>query len=124
MGYLPNLVFLSLLIVGGGFFVRNILRVKRNILLGKQTDRTKDRSARWKHMARVALGQSKMGVKPMAAALHLIVYVGFILINIELLEIVLDGLLGTHRLFAPLLGEVYDVLIGSFEILALLVCCP
>src|SRR6056300_410736 len=121
MGYLPNLVFLSLLIVGGGFFVRNILRVKRNILLGKQTDRTKDRSARWKHMARVALGQSKMGVKPMAAALHLIVYVGFILINIELLEIVLDGLLGTHRLFAPLLGEVYDVLIGSFEILALLV---
>ncbi|MEK9566173.1 MAG: (Fe-S)-binding protein [Flavobacteriaceae bacterium] len=121
MGYLPNLVFLSLLIVGGGFFVRNILRVKRNILLGKQTDKTKDRSARWKHMTRVALGQSKMGVKPVAAALHLIVYVGFILINIELLEIVLDGLLGTHRLFAPLLGEVYDVLIGSFEILALLV---
>lgn len=121
MGYLPNFIFLCLLVLGGGFFTRNILRIKRNILLGKEAGRNDQRSERWKHMVRVALGQSKMGVKPVAAALHLVVYIGFILINIELLEIILDGLLGTHRLFAPLLGSIYDFLIGSFEILALLV---
>jgi heterodisulfide reductase subunit C len=121
MGYLPNFIFLCLLVLGGGFFTRNILRIKRNILLGKEAGKNDQRSERWKHMFRVALGQSKMGVKPVAAALHLVVYIGFILINIELLEIILDGLLGTHRLFAPLLGSIYDFLIGSFEILALLV---
>lgn len=121
MGYLPNFIFLCLLVLGGGFFTRNILRIKRNILLGKEAGRNYQKSERWKHMIRVALGQSKMGVKPVAAALHLVVYIGFIIINIELLEIILDGLLGTHRLFAPRLGSIYDFLIGSFEILALLV---
>ena len=121
MGYLPNFIFLCLLVLGGGFFTRNILRIKRNILLGKKAGRNDQKSERWKHMIRVALGQSKMGVKPVAAALHLVVYIGFIIINIELLEIILDGLLGTHRLFAPRLGSIYDFLIGSFEILALLV---
>jgi len=121
MGYLPNLIFLCLLVLGGGLFTRNILRIKRNILLGKEAGRNDQKSERWKHMVRVALGQSKMGVKPVAAALHLVVYIGFIIINIELLEIILDGLLGTHRLFAPRLGSIYDLLIGSFEILALLV---
>ena len=121
MGYLPNFIFLCLLVLGGGFFTRNILRIKRNILLGKEAGRNDQKSERWKHMIRVALGQSKMGVKPVAAALHLVVYIGFIIINIELLEIILDGLLGTHRLFAPRLGSIYDFLIGSFEILALLV---
>jgi|TARA_A200000159_G_scaffold164710_1_gene195636 heterodisulfide reductase subunit C len=121
MGYLPNFIFLFLLVLGGGFFTRNILRIKRNILLGKEAGRIDQKSERWKHMVRVALGQSKMGVKPVAAALHLVVYIGFIIINIELLEIILDGLLGTHRLFAPRLGSIYDFLIGSFEILALLV---
>jgi len=71
-------------------------------------------------MARIALGQSKMVVRPIAGVMHIIVYLGFIIINIEVLEIVLDGLLGTHRIFAPL-GKVYDLLIGTFEILALLV---
>ena len=121
MGYLPNFIFLCLLVLGGGFFTRNILRIKRNILLGKEAGRNDQKSERWKLMIRVALGQSKMGVKPVAAALHLVVYIGFIIINIELLEIILDGLLGTHRLFAPRLGSIYDFLIGSFEILALLV---
>ena len=69
-------------------------------------------------MLRVALGQSKMLSKPISGVLHLIVYIGFIIINIELLEIILDGLLGTHRLFAPYLGSFYNFLIGSFEILA------
>ena len=72
-------------------------------------------------MARVALGQSKMIVRPIAGFLHIIVYVGFIVINIELLEIILDGFLGTHRIFSPYLGNTYDVLIATFEIFALLV---
>ena len=72
-------------------------------------------------MARVALGQSKMTVRPIAGLLHIIVYVGFIVINIELLEIVLDGFLGTHRVLSPYLGTTYDVLIATFEIFAFLV---
>ena len=121
MSYLPNFIFLILLILGGGIFLRNILQIKRNINLGRATDRKDQISQRWKQMLRIALGQSKMGTKPLAAFLHLIVYVGFIIINIELLEIVLDGLLGTHRLFAPLLGSFYNILLASFELLALLV---
>lgn len=69
-------------------------------------------------MIRIALGQSKMVTRPISGILHIIVYVGFIVINFEFVEIVLDGLLGTHRLFAPLMGEVYNWLIASFEILA------
>ena len=72
-------------------------------------------------MLRVAFGQSKMVSKPISGALHIIVYLGFIIINIELLEIILDGLLGTHRLFAPYLGSFYSFLIASFEVLAALV---
>ncbi|MDB3861999.1 (Fe-S)-binding protein [Flavobacteriaceae bacterium] len=121
MGYLPNFIFLILLVFGGGIFTQNILRIKRNIFLGKKTDRTDKKSQRWRHMARIALGQSKMRTKPLAGFLHLIIYVGFVLINIELVEIVLDGLLGKHRLFAPLFGGFYNILIGSFEVLAFLV---
>ena len=121
MGYLPNFIFLILLVFGGGIFTRNILRIKRNIFLGKKTDRTDKKSHRWGHMVRIALGQSKMKTKPLAGFLHLIVYVGFVLINIELVEIVLDGLLGKHRLFSPFFGGFYNILIGSFEVLAFLV---
>ena len=121
MTLFPNLIFLGLLLFGIGFFTRNILRIRRNILIGKEICRSDNKSQRWAYMTRIALGQSKMGNKPVVAFLHLIVYVGFILINIELLEIVLDGLLGSHRLFAPILGKFYDFLIGCFEILAFLV---
>ena len=121
MTLFPNLIFLGLLLFGIGFFTRNISRIRRNILIGKEMCRSDNKSQRWAYMIRVALGQSKMGTKPVAAFLHFIVYVGFILINIELLEIVLDGLLGSHRLFAPLLGRFYDFLIGCFEVLAFLV---
>jgi len=72
-------------------------------------------------MFRIALGQSKMVNRPIAGILHIIVYIGFIVINIELIEIVLDGLLGTHRIFAPFMGKAYNVLIATFEILAALV---
>ena len=102
-------------------FTRNIRRIIRNIKLGQKTNRSDQKSKRLKHMARVALGQSKMTVRPIAGFLHIIVYVGFIVINIELLEIIVDGFLGTHRIFSPYLGSTYDVLIATFEIFALLV---
>ncbi|MDP5062064.1 MAG: (Fe-S)-binding protein [Maribacter sp.] len=120
MQYLPNIIFIILLIVGIGFFVKNVSRLKRNIFLGKEALVTDNKPQRWKNMAKIALGQSKMVVRPIAGALHIIVYVGFVIINIEVLEIILDGIFGTHRMFA-VLGPVYDFLIGSFEVLALLV---
>ncbi len=120
MEYLPNIVFAIVLIVGIGFFVRNVKKLIRNIKLGKKVDVADNKPQRWKNMARIALGQTKMVVRPIAGLMHIIVYVGFIIINIEVLEIVLDGILGTHRLFSPI-GQLYDILIGSFEILAFLV---
>jgi heterodisulfide reductase subunit C len=120
MQYLPNILFLIALIVGIGFFVKNVKKLARNIKLGKDVDVSDHKPQRWRNMVRIALGQSKMVVRPIAGLMHIIVYVGFIIINIEVLEIILDGILGTHRLFSPL-GGLYDFLIGSFEVLALLV---
>lgn len=121
MPYLSNIIFAILLFSAVFIFRRNILFVKRNIQMGKAVDRSDQSKARWSNMFRIALGQSKMVNRPIAGILHIIVYVGFVLINIELIEIVLDGLLGTHRLFAPYMGSFYDLLIASFEILAALV---
>ncbi|THV58094.1 (Fe-S)-binding protein [Flagellimonas alvinocaridis] len=120
MQYLPNILFLIALIGGIGFFVKNVKKLARNIKLGKDVDVSDHKPQRWRNMVRIALGQSKMVVRPVAGLMHIIVYVGFIIINIEVLEIILDGILGTHRLFSPL-GGLYDFLIGSFEVLALLV---
>jgi heterodisulfide reductase subunit C len=119
--FLPNIIFVLLLITASGFFAKNIWRIKRNIYLGKSIDRTDQPKERWRNMARIALGQSKMIKRPIAGILHVVVYVGFILINIELLEIVVDGIVGTHRIFAPFLGGFYNILIASFEICAALV---
>ncbi|MCV9928874.1 (Fe-S)-binding protein [Flavobacterium sp. LS1R49] len=121
MSYLDNILFAILLIIGFGFFASSVKKIIRNINLGADVNRKDNPKARWKNMAMIALGQSKMVKRPVAGVLHIIIYVGFIIINIELLEIIIDGLFGTHRVFAPYLGPVYDVLIGSFEILALLV---
>lgn len=120
MQYLPNILFAIILIAGIGFFAKNVKRLSRNIKLGKDVDVSDNSSLRWKNMAKIALGQTKMVVRPIAGFLHVIVYLGFIIINIEVLEIIIDGLLGTHRIFAPL-GKLYDVLIASFELLAFLV---
>ena len=121
LDFLPNIVFTLLFAIAVGFFVKNVGRIKRNIYLGRSIDRIDRTKERWGNMARIALGQSKMVKRPIAGILHLVVYVGFILINIELLEIVVDGIAGTHRIFAPYLGGFYNVLIGSFEICAALV---
>ncbi|MGB5666536.1 MAG: (Fe-S)-binding protein [Maribacter sp.] len=120
MQYLPNILFAIILVIGIGFFVRNIKKLARNIRLGKNVDVNDNKPQRWKNMTKIALGQTKMVVRPIPGILHLLVYVGFIIINLEVLEIVIDGLLGTHRIFAPL-GSVYNLLIASFEVLALLV---
>ena len=121
MSYLDNILFAILLIAGFGFFATSVKKIIRNINLGGDVDRKDNPKARWANMALIALGQSKMVKRPVAGALHIVVYVGFIIINIELLEIIIDGLIGTHRVFAPFLGVVYDVLIASFEVLAFLV---
>lgn len=120
MEYIPNIIFAIILVAGIGFFVKNIKKLSRNIKLGRAVDTSDNKPQRWKNMFRIALGQTKMVVRPIAGMLHIIVYLGFIIINIEVLEIILDGLLGTHRIFA-FLGGFYSFLIGSFEILALLV---
>jgi ferredoxin len=115
---ISNILFFILLVVGFGFFARSISKIIRNIRLGRDVTINDRPSERWKTLAMVALGQSKMVTRPVAGFFHIIIYVGFVIINIELLEIIIDGLFGTHRVFAGPLGSVYDFLIGSFEILA------
>ena len=118
--YLPNLLFLIALIAGIGYFTRNIGKVIRNIKLGQEVGELTQKKERWGNVVRIALGQSKMVVRPVSGLMHIIVYIGFVIINIEVLEIIIDGIFGTHRIFA-FLGPVYDWLIASFEILAVLV---
>jgi heterodisulfide reductase subunit C len=120
MTFLPNIIFGLILVAGIGFFVQNIQRLRRNIKLGVDIPIEGPSKQRWANMARIALGQSKMVRRPISGLLHIIVYLGFIIINIEVLEIVIDGLFGTHRIFSSL-GSIYGILIGTFEILALLV---
>lgn len=117
---LASIIFIVLLIGAGVFFGRNFMRISGNIKLGKDIDRTDNSKQRWINMCRVALGQGKMTRRPVAGVLHILVYVGFVIINAEVLEIIIDGITGHHRVFAGL-GGLYDFLIGSFEILAFLV---
>lgn len=117
---IAQLLFILVLVTGVFFFARRIREVRRNILLGRDEARNDRKSERWAVMAWVALGQSKMVKRPIAGFLHFLIYLGFVIINIEVLEIVIDGITGQHRIFAQLgLGAVYNVLIASFEVLAL-----
>ncbi len=119
-------IFFAILLGIMIFLIRKrVVFIVRNIRLGKEIDISDRKSDRWKNMLRMSLGQKKMFDRPLVGIMHLIIYAGFFLINIEVLEIVLDGLLGTHRLFLPVLGALYPVLINFFEILAvgiILVC--
>ncbi len=115
-----QIIFILLLSAGVGYFVVNIKKAVRNIKLGKPSHRDDRKDERLKNMILKAFGQQKMFKRPIPALLHLAVYLGFIIINIEVLEIVIDGIFGTHRVFAPL-GSFYNFLIGSFEFLAILV---
>ena len=120
MSLLPNIVFALILFSGVAFFLRNVSKLKRNIYLGKDVDTSGNTKLRWTNMVKIALGQGKMVRRPISGILHIIVYVGFVIINIEVLEIVIDGLFGTHRIFS-VIGPLYGVLIGGFEVLAALV---
>lgn len=120
MNFIPNILFLLALFIGVGYFVQNIKRLKRNINLGKDVNVSDNPKQRVKNLLMIAFGQSKMVKRPISGLLHFIVYLGFIIINIEVLEIIFDGLTGSHRAFS-ILGGFYDFLIASFEILAFLV---
>lgn len=125
MQIISQIIFLLALLSAGYFLSKRIGIIKKTILLGRSINRTDQPNLRLQTMLRIAFGQKKMFDRPIVGFMHFIIYAGFILINIEVLEIVLDGLLGTHRLFAPVLGSFYHFLINFFEILAagvILVC--
>lgn len=111
-----SIAFLTAVIL----FSIQVKKIIRNINLGKDTNRSDHPKERWLTMAKVALGQTKMVAKPVAGIMHIFVYLGFVIINLEVLEIIIDGIFGTHRIFS-VLGGFYNFLIASFEILAFLV---
>jgi heterodisulfide reductase subunit C len=116
-----QVIFLIVAAATIALFSLNVRKIIRNINLGRDTDRSDRPTERLITMLKVAFGQSKMVKRPVAAILHLFVYVGFVVINLEVIEIIIDGLFGTHRIFAAPLGGLYNVLIASFEVLAALV---
>lgn len=125
MEIIPQIIFAAILGIVGWLVFKRIQIIKSTIQLGKEENRTDQPAVRFKTMLRIAFGQKKMFDRPLIGILHFAVYAGFLLINIEVLEIVLDGILGHHRVFAPFLGSFYQVLIGFFEVLAVgvLVAC-
>ena len=120
MSFLSNIIFAVTLIIGVGFFAKNVKKIIRNIKLGQKVNRTDNAAARWKNIALIALGQKKMFTRPIPAILHFTLYAAFIITQIELLEIIVDGLFGTHRFFKTGLGGFYTFLISFIEILSLL----
>jgi hypothetical protein len=125
MQYLQQILFVLLAISAIYIFTKKVGEIRRNIFLGKKLDLSDNAAIRWKNLLLLALGQKKMFKNIPVALMHFIIYAGFIIINIEVLEIVLDGILGTHRLFLPVLSGLYNWLINIFEFLALgvLVVC-
>jgi len=126
MAVIAQILFIILTATALYLFGKNLLKIRRNILIGKARFVNDQKAKRWKNVFLLALGQKKMFKKPIVAILHLILYVGFIIINIELLEIMADGILGTHRIFETYfeqfeLASLYNFIINSFEILAALV---
>ncbi len=118
MHYAQQIAFVALSAVAIWLFAKKASEIRRNIFLGKEEHLNDQPAKRWRNLFLLALGQKKMFRNPLVAVLHFVIYAGFIIINLEVLEIILDGLLGTHRLFLPVLGGVYNWLINSFEFLA------
>ena len=121
INYIDNILFVIAFLFSISLFTFNFKKIFQNIKLGKIENRSDKPILRLKNMLRVAFGQGKMIRRPIAGILHLIVYIGFIIINVELLEIIIDGIFGTHRIFFSYFPKLYNILIGSFEILAFLV---
>jgi len=116
-----QIIFAIVLIAAIVFFTQAVRKISRNIKLGKPFDRSDRSGDRWKAMFMVAIGQSKMVTRPFAGVLHIFVYAGFVIINIEVLEILIDGVAGTHRILSSFLGPFYTFLISAFEFLAVAV---
>lgn len=115
-------VVFAIVLLGFSYFIaRRIGLISKGIQLGKQTPLTGDFSSRWKNVLLIAFGQKKMFKRLVPAVLHLFIYAGFLIINLEVLEFIIDGLAGTHRFFAPFLGSIYPVLMNVFEFLAVAV---
>jgi heterodisulfide reductase subunit C len=121
MQYIPQLVFVLVTIAATYIFAKKAIEIRRNILLGRDESFSDNAGARWKNVLLLAFGQKKMFKYPLVALMHFVIYAGFIIINLEVLEIALDGLLGKHRLFAEPMGRTYGWLINSFEVLAVLI---
>jgi len=121
MAILQQVLFLIILGIAGYFIRKRVLRIRDNIRLGKNQDITDHKSERLNNMLMIAFGQKKMFKRIIPATLHFFIYIGFLVINLEVLEFVIDGLAGTHRIFAPFLGGLYNVLINAFEFLAIAV---
>ncbi|TDH27364.1 4Fe-4S dicluster domain-containing protein [Segetibacter sp. 3557_3] len=118
---LQQVLFVLLAGAATWLFSRKVKEISRNIRLGREHDPTSTIAERWKRVVLLALGQKKMFKYPLVAVLHFVIYAGFIIINVEVLEIAIDGIFGTHRIFAGPLGMFYSWLINSFEFLAVLV---
>ena len=118
---IAQIAFAVALVTAGYFLVKRIGFIRRNIQLGKGLQIDDNRAQRLKNLLLVAFGQKKMFKRPVPAILHLFLYVGFLVINLEVLEFVVDGLAGTHRIFSPYLGAFYNVLMNVFEFLAVAV---
>lgn len=121
MAIVQQILFALITGIAVFFFYKKIAEIRRNIMLGTKETINDRSSERWRNVLLLAFGQKKMFTNPMVAILHFFVYAGFIIINVEILEIILDGLFGTHRLFFPMLGGFYAFLINCFEVLAFLV---
>ena len=118
MQLIQQILFAIVSVIAIFLFARKARELRRNILLGRDADYSDNKGLRWKNVLLLAFGQKKMFKKPLVAFMHFIIYAGFIIINIEVLEIALDGLFGTHRVFASPFGVLYSGLINSFEFLA------
>jgi heterodisulfide reductase subunit C len=118
MQFLAQLIFIVILAIAAYYISKRISLIKKTILLGRKMNRSDRPSERLKTMLLVAFGQKKMFSRPLVAILHLVVYLGFLIINIEMIEILIDGIFGTHRVLYQILGDFYPYLINAFEILA------
>src|SRR4030095_1631825 len=121
MQMIQQILFVALALFAIWLFSKNAKKIRRNILLGQDEDYSDHPAQRWKNVLLLAFGQKKMFRNPLVAVMHFFIYAGFTIINIEVLEIILDGGFGRHRLFANALGGFYTFLIDGFEILAVLV---
>src|SRR5215210_3805045 len=118
MQMIQQILFILVAAIAIWLFTKNVKNIRRNILMGRNVELDDNKPERWKRVLLLAFGQKKMFKYPLVAVMHFIIYAGFIIINLEVLEIVLDGLFGTHRLFAPMMGSFYSFFINAFEFLA------